>query len=118
MALSLLFHSKMFSIQKETPQKLQSYDIVPTCFLLHSIGIVCGDRTSPQLSLQYKAFWYTGSAYTIYFHHNKKYIQMVPFGVLRDNTVSHFLGSYGYKYIKIARRKYLTAWQTPVSVHA
>jgi len=28
----------------------------------------------------------------------------------------HSLGSYGYKYMKIGRRNYLTAWQTPVSV--
>jgi len=30
--------------------------------------------------------------------------------------ISHSLGFYGYKYMKIARRKYLTAWWTPVRV--
>ena len=30
--------------------------------------------------------------------------------------ISHFLGSYGYKYMKITRRKYLTVRQTPVSI--
>ena len=41
---------------------------------------------------------------------------MVPIGVLE--IIGHFLGSYGYKYMKIVRRKYLAAWLTPVSIQA
>jgi len=35
-----------------------------------------------------------------------------------NTTKSHSLGSYRYKYMKTARRKYLTTWWTPVSVQA
>ena len=53
-----------------------------------------------------------------YFHHRisvtsiaKIYIQMVSLEI-----ISHSLGSYRYKCMKITRRKYLTIWQAPVRV--
>jgi len=42
---------------------------------------------------------------------------MVPIGVLRDNKISHSLGSYGRKSMKMARRNFLTTWWTPIVEH-